>query len=69
MAGGHKALAAKLVDLGNKGSFKIKHPGWTKAKAKAAGMSTREWAEAHKSDSGVAGRRARSALGLMGMKH
>jgi hypothetical protein len=58
----------KKVDLGEKGSFTIKHPGWTKDQAAKSGMSTKEWAQEHSGDSGVAGRRARSALGLMGMK-
>ncbi len=62
-----KLKKPKTVNLGSKGSFQIKHPGWTRNKAKAAGMSTREWSEAHKGDAGVAGRRARSALGLMAM--
>jgi hypothetical protein len=60
-------LKGKKVNLGDKGSFTIKHPGWTKAKAQAAGMSTSQWAQAHKGDSGVAGRRARAAIGLMAM--
>jgi hypothetical protein len=60
-------MKAKTVSLGKKGSFKITHPGWTRNKAKAAGMSTKEWSEKHKSDPGVAGRRARAALGLMSM--
>lgn len=59
----------KQVNLGSKGSFTIRHPGWTRAKAAAAGMSTREWAQKHSGDAGVAGKRARSALGLMAMGH
>lgn len=39
------------------------------AKAKAAGMSTREFAEKHKGSSGVLGKQARLALTLMGMHH
>ena len=37
------------------------------AKAKAAGMSVRAYAQAHKSDKGVTGRQARLALTLMKM--
>lgn len=55
------------VNLGKKGSFTISHPGWTSGKAKAAGMTTKQWSEAHAGDQGVAGRRARSAIGLMAM--
>lgn len=57
----------KKVNLGSKGSFTITHPGWTREQAAKAGMSTSEWANAHSGDKGVAGRRARSALGLMAM--
>jgi len=39
------------------------------AKAKAAGMSTREYAEKHKGDKGKTGKQARLALTLMGMHH
>jgi hypothetical protein len=60
-------MKGKTVSLGKKGSFKITHPGWTRNKAAAAGMSTKQWSQAHKGDAGVAGRRARSALGLMAM--
>lgn len=38
------------------------------AKAKAAGESTRAYAEEHKGDSGKTGKQARLALTLMGMK-
>lgn len=37
------------------------------AKAKAAGKSTREFAEEHKGDKGKLGKQARLALTLMGM--
>lgn len=47
----------------------IKHPGAFKAKAKKAGESTREFAEAHQHDSGRTGSQARLALTLMGMHH
>lgn len=66
--GGKFKKKKKKVSLGEKGSFTIKHPGWTKQKAAEAGESTSEWAHQHSGDSGVAGRRARSALGLMSMK-
>lgn len=39
------------------------------AKAQAAGMSTREFAEKHKDAKGVLGKQARLALTLMGMHH
>lgn len=60
-------IKAKRVNLGKKGSFTITHPGWTREHAAKAGMTTQEWASAHSGDAGVAGRRARSALGLMAM--
>lgn len=47
----------------------IKHPGALRKEAKAAGESTREFAEAHKHDSGTTGNRSRMALTLMGMHH
>ena len=47
----------------------ISHPGALKAKAKADGESTREFAEAHKHDSGTTGSQARLGLTLMGMHH
>lgn len=46
----------------------VKRPGAFSAKAKAAGMSTRQFAEKHKNDSGRLGAQARLALTLMGMK-
>ena len=45
----------------------IRHPGALKRAAKRAGESTREYAEAHKHDSGTTGKRARLAETLMGM--
>ncbi len=47
----------------------IKHPGAEKRAAKAAGMSTHAYMEAHKHDSGTAGKRARLGLTLSGMNH
>ncbi len=61
------AKKKKKVNLGKKGSFEISHPGWTKNKAAEAGESTAEWSKEHSKDKGVAGRRARSAIGLMAM--
>jgi hypothetical protein len=46
----------------------IKHPGAFKAKASAAGMSTKAFAEKEKGASGKTGKQARLALTLMGMK-
>jgi hypothetical protein len=42
----------------------IKHPGAETKSAKRAGMTTHEYAEKHKSDTGTAGKRARLALTL-----
>lgn len=42
----------------------IKHPGAEKAAAAKAGMSTHEYMEKHKHDSGTAGKRARLGLTL-----
>lgn len=47
----------------------IKHPGALKAKAKAAGESTRQFAESHKGAPGATGKQSRLALTLMGMHH
>ena len=47
----------------------IKHPGALKAKAEAAGESTKEFADKHKSESGETGSQARLAETLMGMHH
>lgn len=40
----------------------VKHKGALRQAAHRAGQSTHEFAEAHKNDSGVTGRRARLAL-------
>jgi len=45
----------------------IKHPGAERAAAKRAGMSTHEYMEKHKDDSGTAGKRARLGLTLSRM--
>lgn len=45
----------------------IKHPGVFKAKAEAAGKTTREYASEHAGDSGTLGKEARLATTLMGM--
>lgn len=42
----------------------IRHPGAATAAAKREGLSVAEWAEAHKGDSGVTGKRARLAQTL-----
>jgi hypothetical protein len=42
----------------------IKHPGAETEAAKKAGMSTHEYMEKHKHDSGTAGKRARLGLTL-----
>lgn len=47
----------------------IKRPGAFKAKAEAAGKSTREFASEHAGDSGRLGKQARLAQTLMGMHH
>ncbi len=44
-----------------------KHPGAFKAKAEAAGKTTREFASEHAGDSGTLGKEARLAKTLMGM--
>ncbi len=68
-----KGLAKKMkprhVDLGEKGSFTIRHPGALRAKAAKAGESTREFAESHSKGKGVTARQSRAALGLMAMHH
>ena len=46
----------------------IKHPGVEKAAAKKAGESTQEYMQAHKNDSGTAGKRARLGLTLSKMR-
>jgi hypothetical protein len=57
------------VDLGEKGSFTVKHPGAFRRAAQAAGEGTQEFAREHEHDAGVTGRRARSALGFAAMRH
>ena len=47
----------------------IKHPGAFKAKAEAAGKTTKEFASEHSGDSGTLGKQARLATNLMGMGH
>lgn len=46
----------------------LKHHGVLKSMATRAGMSTKDYALAHKNDSGSLGDRARLALTLMGLK-
>lgn len=62
----------RTVNLGRKGSFKIKKPGVFKAKAKRAGMSTRAFASRVLANKGrypkATVRQAASAKGLMAMK-
>jgi hypothetical protein len=45
----------------------IKHKGSLRAAAAKAGQSTKQYAEAHKHDSGKTGKQARLAETLMGM--
>jgi hypothetical protein len=45
----------------------IKHPGAEKAAAAKPGMSTQAYMQAHKNDSGTAGKRARLGLTLSKM--
>jgi len=47
----------------------IKHPGALKAKAEAAGETTKEFASKHAGDSGKTGAQSRLAETLMGMSH
>ena len=47
----------------------IRHPGAEKAAAAKAGVSTHAYMEAHKGDSGTAGKRARLGLTLSKMSH
>ncbi len=46
----------------------IKHPGALRAKAKAAGESTQQFARQHKGDKGATGKQARLALTLGKMR-
>jgi hypothetical protein len=48
-------------------AIKPSHKGRFKAKAEAAGKTTREYAQEHKGDSGTLGKEARLAETLMGM--
>lgn len=57
----------KVVNLGKKGSFKITKPGALKAKAKKAGMTTKEFAKTHDKGKSETARQSRAALGLMAM--
>jgi hypothetical protein len=59
----------KTVNLGKKGSFKIKKPGAFRRKAQKAGLTTRVAAQRWKGKPGEKGRQARSAIGLMSMRH
>lgn len=43
--------------------------GQFRAKAQAAGESTRQFAAEHTGDSGITGKQARLAKALMGLKH
>ena len=52
------------LDEGNWIAKAVKKPGAEKAAAKKAGMSTHEYMEKHKHDSGKAGKRARLGLTL-----
>jgi hypothetical protein len=42
----------------------VRHPGALRREAKAAGMSTMAFADRHKSDKGVTGKRSRLAITL-----
>lgn len=46
----------------------VRHPGVFSAAAKRAGKTTHEYAEEHKNDKGILGRRARLALTLAGLR-
>lgn len=52
-----------------KSAINPSHAGQFRAKAEAAGESTRQYAEQHKGDSDKTGKQARLALTLMGMRH
>lgn len=61
-------MKPKRVSLSRKGvSFTIKKPGVFRAKAQAAGMSTKAFAQSHTKGKGATARQARAALGLMAM--
>ena len=50
-------------------AIKPSHRGEFKAKAEAAGKTTREFAKEHENSSGTLGKQARLAETLMGMHH
>lgn len=58
----------KKVSLGKKGSFHVKEGAMTEM-AKREGVSNSKFEQEHKGESGLAGRRARSALGFKAMHH
>lgn len=61
---------AKKVKIKKKWIQKaIKHPGAEKNAAKKSGVSTHEYMEKHKNDSGKSGARARLGLRLESMHH
>lgn len=70
LAGGRKRRKPKpkVVSLGKKGSFKITKPGVFRAKAKKAGMTTRQAAQKWMHRSDETGRQARSANAMMHFK-
>ena len=63
-----KAEEVEELDEKNWIAGAIKHPGAETAAAKKAGMSVQAYAQKHKHDSGKAGKRARLALTLKGLK-
>lgn len=63
-----KLYSKQNVDLGKKGSFTVKKGAMT-AMAKREGVSNSTFEQEHKGESGLAGKRARSALGFKAMKH
>ena len=58
----------KKVDLGKRGSFRIKEGAMTAA-AKREGVSNSAYEQEHKGDPGTAGKRARLALTMKSWKH
>lgn len=62
-----KVVKAKKVNLGAKGSFTIQHPGALRAKAKAAGETTAQFAKSHSKGNSTTARQSRAAIGLMAM--
>jgi hypothetical protein len=59
---GHKAGCYASGGSANWMAGAVKHKGALRQAAHRAGMSTTEFAEKHKNDAGVTGRRARLAL-------